>query len=136
MWMGKAGMDTTAAQKKTIADHPLKTTTGSGDPRYIAFTTSEKHLQIFAQELSKDPKIADMLPLVPSSTIIIEFAKESASSNNLVASLYINDQQVTMAQCSDAMTCAIGTYQTNVAASVKIADTATECAKSFTPPSN
>lgn len=51
-WMEKAKMTTSAAQKKSLADHPFKTTTGSEDPRYIAFWTSEQQLQIFAQELS------------------------------------------------------------------------------------
>jgi hypothetical protein len=91
-WMEKVGMPTSAAQKAEIANFPLKTTTGSEDPRYVAFWTSEKILQMFAQELSNDPKIADMLPLPPSSTIVVEFAKASDTSNDLVASLFINDQ--------------------------------------------
>lgn len=63
-----------------------------------------------------------MLPLPPSSTIIVEFAKDATDPTKLVASLYINDQQVTMAQCSDATTCPIATYQTALMATVKIPD--------------
>ncbi len=47
-WMEKAGMKISATEKKYIADHPLKTTTGSEDPRYIAFWTSERQLEMFA----------------------------------------------------------------------------------------
>jgi hypothetical protein len=135
-WMEKAGMTTSAAQQKEILDFPLKTTTGSEAPRYVAFWTSEKHLQIFAQELSKDPLVAAMLPLPPSSTIVVEFAKASDTSTDLVASLFINDVAVTMAQCSDAATCPINTYQQAVAASVKIANITAECEKTFVAPTN
>jgi len=41
-WMEKVGQTTTAAQKKQLADHKLTTTTGSEDPRYVAFWTSEQ----------------------------------------------------------------------------------------------
>ena len=65
-----------------------------------------------------------MLPLPPSSIIVIEFAKATADSNDLTASLFINDQQVTMAQCSGATTCAVDTLQQAMAASATITDTA------------
>ena len=94
-------MALTPAQKKTITDHPLTTTTGSEDPRYVAFWTNEKVLQQFAQELSQDPQIADMLPLPPSSTIIVEFTPDTTDPAKLVAGLFINDKQVTMAQCTN-----------------------------------
>jgi hypothetical protein len=47
-WMEKAGMSITAAQHTYINDHPLKTTTGSEFPKYVAFWTSEKQLEMFA----------------------------------------------------------------------------------------
>jgi len=89
--MGKAGMKLTAAQKTYLAKNSLKTTTGSEDPRYNAYWTSEKQLEIFAQSLTADPLFTAMLPLPPSSTVIIEFAKATASSDDLTASLFIND---------------------------------------------
>jgi hypothetical protein len=47
-WMDKAKMTMTPAQKASIKAHPLKTTTVSEDPRYIAFWTSESQLEMFA----------------------------------------------------------------------------------------
>lgn len=119
-WMDKAKMTMTPAQKASIKAHPLKTTTGSEDPRYIAFTTSEAHIEMFAQSLSQDPAFLAMLPLPPSSTIVIEFAKATAGSNDLTASLYINDVEVQMAQCANALTCPVATYQENMAKSVTL----------------
>jgi hypothetical protein len=89
--MKEAGMTVSAAQIAYLAQHSLKTTTGSENPRYSAYWTSEKQLEIFAQSLTADPLFTAMLPLPPSSTIIVEFAKATSGSDDLTASLFIND---------------------------------------------
>jgi hypothetical protein len=75
-----------------------------------------------------------MLPLPPSSTIVIEFAKAPSGSNDLTASLYINDVEVEMTQCANAKSCAVATYQKNMASSVKLTNVTKSCEGKYTPP--
>lgn len=80
-------------KNKLIQNHSeriakLKTTAGSESPRYVLFWTNEQLLSLFAKSLSNDATLNDMLPLPPSSTMILEFTLEK---NDLMVNGYIND---------------------------------------------
>jgi len=76
-----------------------------------------------------------MLPLPPSSTIIMEFSKKASDPTQLEATLYINDQEVTMAQCANAKTCDPSTLQANMMSNL-IPNVTKACEETYAPTSN
>jgi hypothetical protein len=86
----------------------LKTTAGSGDPNYILFWTNEALLNLFAQSLSADSTVQGMLPLPPSSTILLEFTVDGTGALNVGG--FINDQEVSLTQCGEAASCGASVF--------------------------
>jgi len=86
----------------------LKTTAGAGDPNYVLFWTNEALLNLFAQSISADATVQSMLPLPPSSTILLEFTEDGSGALNVEG--FINDQAVTLTQCGEATSCGASAF--------------------------
>ena len=90
-WMGEIQNHMAAELSQTIRKpKTLEGTAGSEHPRYIMFWTNEEMLSMIAQSLSSDSTLTNMLPMTPSSTIVLEFTADG--SNNLNVAAFINDQ--------------------------------------------
>lgn len=127
-WISELPTTTPSQQaeiNQMLAGVKLKTTAGSEHPRYVLFWTNEELLSQFALAFSNDPVVKNMLPLPPSSTILLEFTLDS--SNALQVSGFINDQAVTLANCGDQTTCGARAFSDSIAQSLKISDVTSYC---------
>jgi hypothetical protein len=124
-------MPQTSAEKKTQLTQLLKNVTslkgtaGSESPNYVLFWTNEELLSLFAKSLTDDSTLGGMWPLVPSSTIILEFTLDGSTLN---VSGFVNDKQVTLKGCNGQQSCDATSFASNLIASAKIADSASFCA--------
>lgn len=66
-WIAPASSGQSTAQKS------LEGTAGSEHPKYVMLWTNEKLLSQIALSLSQNKAFEDMLPLSPSSSIVLEF---------------------------------------------------------------
>ena len=67
----------------------LEGTAGSENPTYIMFWTNEDMLSMIAQSLTQDATLTNLLPMTPSSTIVLEFTSDGT---NLNVAGFVNDQ--------------------------------------------
>lgn len=92
----------------------LEGTAGTENPSYIMFWTNEQMLELIASSLAKDDVNAqNLLPFSPSSTVLLEFTKETKNlgmSYDLYAQLYVNDQPVKTALCGGATKCTASAF--------------------------
>ena len=103
----------------------MKATAGAENPNYVLFWTNEDLLSLFAKSLSSDSEVDGLLPLPPSSTIILEFTLDG--SNNLNVNGFINDQAVKLNDCANQTTCLASAFATSLSQGIKVPDTATFC---------
>lgn len=123
-------LPTTSSSQKAelaqlLAGVNLKTTAGTEHPRYVLFWTNEELLSQFALAFSNDEVVKNMLPLPPSSTIVLEFTLDSTQT--LQVSGFINDQAVTLTNCADQTSCAARSFSDSIAQNLKISDVTSYC---------
>jgi len=108
----------------------IEGTAGSENPKYVMLWTNEELLSMIAFALSEDDETKTQMPLVPSSTVILEFyAVDNQGTPEMMVDLFVNDQQVKPAFCGGTDTsCTMQTFLTALGTSIKItSDTAAEC---------
>lgn len=91
-------LQTPATAGQSTAQKSLEGTAGSEHPKYVMLWTNEKLLAQIALSLSANKTFEDMLPLSPSSTIVLEFTQENAA-DDLSVRTFINDQLVDTYGC-------------------------------------
>ena len=104
----------------------LKTTAGSENPNYVLFWTNEDLLSLIAQSLSTDPIVSNLLPLSPSSTIILEFTADATNKLNVAA--FINDQSVTLTDCGNNKSCGAQSFASSLDSRIEVTNTTDWCA--------
>ena len=103
----------------------LEGTAGSEHPRYIMFWTNEDMLSLIAQSLSQDAELSKILPLTPSSTIVLEFTLDASSNLNVAA--FVNDQQVTIKGCNNQKSCTAKSFATSIGDNILVPNTTANC---------
>jgi hypothetical protein len=93
-------MDMPSAQ--STSQKTVEGTAGSEHPKYVMLWTNEKLLSQVALSLSASTTMKDMLPLSPSSTIVLEFTQEGSDMN---VRTFVNDQLVDTTYCANQTTC-------------------------------
>lgn len=119
---------TTEAKKKEMAELlkgvSLTTTAGSENPNYVLFWTNEELLSLFSLSLTNEnQKIT--YPLVPSSTIILEFTLDQ--SNTLQVAGFVNDQAVSLIHCNGQTSCSAEEFAKSLKDSLKVSDVSAWC---------
>ena len=125
-------LDTSAEKrgKQTGKKINLEGTAGTENPSYIMFWTNEQMLEMIANSLAKDDENAqNLLPFSPSSTVLLEFTKETKNivSSDLYVQLYINDQPVKTSLCGGAAKCAASAFADALEKTVVAIDVSTFC---------
>lgn len=82
-------------------------TAGTENPVYYMLWTNERLLELISQSLVGGD--GGILPLGPSSTIVIEFF-ESSQKNDLTVEIYVNDQAVKSQFCNGEQTCSASAF--------------------------
>ncbi len=86
------------------------------------FWTNEQQLELIAQQLSSDLNLTStLLPLTPSSTIILELTQND-STKDLDIQIYVNDQLLTSTFCENKNLCSAKSFASNLENSIKIKD--------------
>lgn len=130
-WLGSLSPSSThmvqeLSQETRKKPKTLEGTAGSEHPRYIMFWTNEDALSLIAQSLSQDALLSSsLLPLTPSSSIVLEFTLDS--SNVLNVGAFVNDQQVTIKGCNNAKTCSAETFKNAINSSVLVNNSTASC---------
>ena len=83
---------------QSSAEKTLEGTAGSEHPKYVMLFTNEKLLSQIALSLSGNGTFEHMLPLSPSSTIVLEFTQETPT-DDLMVRAFVNDQLVDTFGC-------------------------------------
>ena len=109
--------------KQLLNGISLTTTAGSENPNYVLFWTNEDLLSLFSMSLSGDSKVA--YPLVPSSTILLEFTMDA--SNTIQVAGFINDQEVGLVHCGGQTSCSAESFAKSIKDSLKVSDVAAWC---------
>ena len=71
------------SDKKPKGKSSLEGTAGSENPKYVMMWTSEEKLNLIAQSLTKSTLLDTLLPLQPSSTIVLEFTQQDGQDLNV-----------------------------------------------------
>ena len=95
-WLSKANP---SANKVGDKKANLEGTAGSNDPLYYMYWTNEQLLSLIAQSIVNEDQLvvdnAQLLPLGPSSTIILEFSSDASVADGATTiKAYIDDQAV------------------------------------------
>ena len=108
----------------------LEGTAGTENPNVYMFWTNPQYLEQLALSIADQTDVSAMLPLTPSSTIILELYSDDSffkAATELSVKLYINDQEVKTPLCAGATHCKVADFITAIGATVNALPTADIC---------
>jgi hypothetical protein len=117
-------------EKKSGKLSILEGTAGTEDPNYYAFWTNPQQLEQLALSIGDKDQVTSLLPLTPSSTIILELYADDgmfAAATELSVKLYINDQEIKTPFCANASHCKVADFVAAIGKTVNKLSTSDLC---------